>query len=82
MNIIKFFSKIFHKKPYKNINPKGEYINPEVNKENGILCPHCHNDQWLSGPSGGGCTNIKCEYCGWWYNYMGPFGLTFLREND
>ena len=49
---------------------------------NEIACPDCGKDArdyMLSGPQGGGSINIKCEYCGSFFNDMGPFGLDRIR---
>lgn len=27
-------------------------------------CPDCHGTQWLEGPEGGLCINLKCPTCG------------------
>lgn len=49
---------------------------PQVtDAKNRVLCPNCGSTHWNSGPEGGGSTNIQCNECLEYYNYMGPFGL-------
>ena len=36
-------------------------------------CPDCGNTEFLFGPSGGLCVNVKCMECGSKYNYTNVF---------
>ena len=40
-----------------------------------LACPDCGGEDFLAGPCGGLCQNIKCVKCGQEWNDMGPFGL-------
>lgn len=31
-------------------------------------CPDCGSTKFMEGPSGGMCTNVKCSWCGHWFN--------------
>jgi hypothetical protein len=42
------------------------------------VCPDCGkkiDDYMLAGPRGGIAQNIKCSFCGSFFNDMGPFGV-------
>lgn len=48
-------------------------------------CPDCGMSIYkymLMGPEGGGAVNIKCSYCGSFFNDMGPFGIDRIRWID
>lgn len=37
-----------------------------------IVCPDCGSEDFLKGPEGGMCTNIKCSRCGSKFNVCPP----------
>lgn len=37
-------------------------------------CPDCQSDNFLEGPSGGMCVNVKCENCGHTFNIFPMLG--------
>ena len=46
------------------------------------VCPDCSMDIYkhmLMGPEGGGSINVKCSFCGSYFNDMGPFGIERIR---
>lgn len=48
-------------------------------------CPDCNKsiyDYMRLGPKGGISQNIKCSFCGSFFNYMGPFGLDRISWFD
>lgn len=36
------------------------------------VCPDCGKDEFLAGPCGGLCQNIKCAVCGSEFNFCPP----------
>lgn len=63
-NIVKFIKQLFSSNE-----------NEPTNKGIPEICPHCKREtEWLSGPTGGMCINLKChhENCGKKINYAVP----------
>jgi len=81
MNIIKSFLNLFRKKGGIWVDglqrvTKEELKDPLVksfykNKE----CPDCKNKEFLEGPCGGACINIKCSFCGSKFNICQQIGF-------
>ncbi len=45
-------------------------------------CPDCGNDKFMEGPSGGASTNVKCDYCGHWFNLAIPMFVQRIHMNN
>lgn len=45
-------------------------------------CPSCRSIWFFEGPRGGLSVNVKCVKCGRKFNYMGPFGMDGIDNDD
>jgi len=45
-------------------------------------CPDCGSENFIEGPSGGLCTNVKCDGCGHWFNFGLPLFIQRIRISE
>jgi len=45
-------------------------------------CPDCGSSEFLEGPSGGMCTNVKCAGCGHWFNFALPVSMQRINIGE